>query len=315
MANKNITESFIQSGTKCRSGVTRAKKWIVIHETGNQSKGAGAANHAIYLSNLSKQNNTYLSWHYTVDSESIYHHMPDNEIAWHAGDGENEGGGNMAGIGIEICVNPESDYNTAVDNAASLVADLLKQNNLTVSSVKQHHDFSSCGKNCPQRMREQGLWSNFIDKVTKYYAPAKKENPTGEKVASTAFSVGDSVILNGYVYVDSYASKAGQKFSAKKCVVTRIVDTSREAPYLLDNGLGWAKKADLTKSSATAEKKLCVGSTVEVNGNLYTDSYGGKAVRTVTGKYVVSRIIEGRKAGILLNTNFGWVEASSCKVI
>ena len=35
----------------------------------------------------------------------IYHHLPDDETAYHAGDGMEKNGGNMNGIGIEMCVN------------------------------------------------------------------------------------------------------------------------------------------------------------------------------------------------------------------
>ena len=43
-----------------------------------------------------------VSWHYTVDDHEIYHHLPDDETAYHAGDGMEKNGGNMNGIGIEM---------------------------------------------------------------------------------------------------------------------------------------------------------------------------------------------------------------------
>ncbi len=159
-ANIEIKESLIRLGSKARPGETRKKKWIVIHETGNIAPTAGAANHAKYISNLALKNEQYLSWHYTVDDKEIFRHIPDNEIAWHAGDGRKEGGGNMNGIGIEICVNRNSDFNTALKNAAWLVATLMKKHNIAIENVQQHHFFN--GKNCPEIMRRQGLWDNFI---------------------------------------------------------------------------------------------------------------------------------------------------------
>ena len=138
-ANIEIKESLIKLGSKARLGETRKKKWIVIHETGNVAPTAGAANHAKYISNLALKNEQYLSWHYTVDDKEIFRHIPDNEIAWHAGDGRKEGGGNMNGIGIEICVNRNSDFNTALKNAAWLVATLMKKHNIAIENVQQHH--------------------------------------------------------------------------------------------------------------------------------------------------------------------------------
>lgn len=64
------------------------------------------------------------------------------------------------------------------------------------------------------------------------------------------FRVGDSVILNGYLYIDSYASVKGRLCSKRKAKVTKIAPSAdlRKAPYLLDNGLGWARGEDLTKA-------------------------------------------------------------------
>ena len=69
------------------------------------------------------------------------------------------------------------------------------------------------------------------------------------KTPSKGFSVGDSVILNGYLYVDSYASIKGKYMTNKKAKITKIAANSnlRKAPYLLDNGLGWARGDDLSK--------------------------------------------------------------------
>lgn len=162
----NIIQDFIQLGSKCRPGQINNKKWIVIHETGNKSPNAGARNHANYIKDLSKQNKTYLSWHYTVDDKEIYQHIPDNEISWHAGDGRKINGGNMSGIAIEICVNSNSDFNKALDNAAYLVGYLLKKHKLDITSVKQHYDFSK--KNCPQTIRQTNRWNEFLSMCENY---------------------------------------------------------------------------------------------------------------------------------------------------
>lgn len=63
------------------------------------------------------------------------------------------------------------------------------------------------------------------------------------------FSVGDSVILNGYLYVDSYASIKGKHYTNKRAKITKIAPNAhlRKAPYLLDNGLGWTRGRDLKK--------------------------------------------------------------------
>ena len=70
------------------------------------------------------------------------------------------------------------------------------------------------------------------------------------KPAAAAFKVGDSVVLNGYLYVDSYASIKGKYLTNRKAKITKIAPDPklRKAPYLLDNGLGWVRGEDIKKS-------------------------------------------------------------------
>lgn len=142
-----------------RSGVKRKIKYIVIHETDNEGQTATAKSHSNYLMN---NNNEKKSWHYTVDENEIYHHLPDNEIGYHAGDYE----GNKYGIGIEFCVNKGSDFDKTMDNAAKLVAYLLKEYNLDYKDIKMHKDFS--GKDCPHNIIKNNLFDVFITMVKKY---------------------------------------------------------------------------------------------------------------------------------------------------
>lgn len=160
-----ITTDLIPQGYAGRTGIERNIKWIVIHETGNTASSATAENHNAFLHNEKQMTNS-TSWHYTVDDTEIYHHLPDNEVGYHAGDQLTEGGGNACGIGIEICVNDGGDYQKAVDNAAQLTAYLLKVYDLPLKNVKQHGDFMN--KNCPQRLRDSGGWEDFLVKVKTY---------------------------------------------------------------------------------------------------------------------------------------------------
>lgn len=147
-----------------RTGVIREIKYIVIHETGNTNVGANAQRHSEYLLS-GKSGDT--SWHYTVDDSQIYHHVPDNEIAFHAGDTHNPDGGNAHGIGIELCVNADGDYEKTLDNGAKLVAYLMKAYDLDIDAVTQHADYME--KNCPQQLRDSGRWDEFLGMIETYY--------------------------------------------------------------------------------------------------------------------------------------------------
>lgn len=153
-----IQEDFIPAGRKNRPGKSNPDEYITIHETGNFSKGADAAAHASYLKSDSAANK-YVSWHYTVDDHAIVQHIPDGETAYHAGDGK-DGPGNNTSIGIEICVNPDGDFDKAKENAASLVRLLVDEHGIDIAHVVQHNHWN--GKDCPYTIRHTGTWDAFL---------------------------------------------------------------------------------------------------------------------------------------------------------
>ncbi len=155
-----VHTQYIPEGYAGRPGTLREIRTIVIHETANTAKGTDSENHSRYLLNEAKS--TKISWHYTVDDHQIYHHLPDQEVGYHAGTAE----GNEEGIGVEICVNEDGDFERALDNAAQLTAYLVKQYHLSLDDVYQHHDYS--GKDCPHCIREEGRWDAFLEAVQHY---------------------------------------------------------------------------------------------------------------------------------------------------
>lgn len=174
--------------SRARSGIKRTGLvGITIHNTGNYSKGAGALNHAKYLAGGGKNNQ--VSWHFAVDDKLITQTIPLDEVAWHAGDGG--GNGNYKTIAIEICVNPDSNLTTACNNAAQLVAHLLKDYNLNINQVYQHNHWS--GKNCPSELRrgKPYSWQDFLNKVKSYGSLSPSPAPSGKlyRVQVGAYSV------------------------------------------------------------------------------------------------------------------------------
>ena len=88
------------------------------------------------------------SWHYQVDETGVYQSFDDSIVCWHAGDGTYKlGGGNNNGIGIEMCINSDGNYEASMRMDAKLIAHLLHKYNLTLENVKRHYDFD--GKQCP----------------------------------------------------------------------------------------------------------------------------------------------------------------------
>ena len=160
---KEIKTKLIPINTAARSGYILKPKYITIHNTANTGVGADAENHAIYMQGSGK--NSTASYHYVVDDKEIYRLLPDNEVAWHAGDGEN-GTGNRQSLAIEICENVDGNLLNATNNAVELTAYLMKLYNIPLSNVVQHNHWS--GKDCPNRIRknEPYNWQTFLNKVS-----------------------------------------------------------------------------------------------------------------------------------------------------
>ena len=193
----NITQDFIPEGRNNRPGRANPMKYVTIHNTGNSSKGAGARNHASYIKSDTAAN-VPVSWHYTVDEKEIVQHLPDNEIAWHAGDG-GSGTGNAQSIAIEICMNSDGDLLRATDNAAELTASLCRKYGVPIENVVQHNYWKSTkypnGKNCPEMIRagKPYDWNTFLAKVeslmTSETAPKPAETDKLYRVQVGAFAI------------------------------------------------------------------------------------------------------------------------------
>lgn len=151
-----ITDAILPVGHTSRPGGSYEKTTVTIHETGNPNKGAGAYNHALYARNRTDK----LGAHYYADDQSIYRTIPDAEAANHSGSTT----GNKYSIAIEICINPDSNFSKACDNAADLAAKLLHERGLSAESLRQHYNWN--GKDCPATLRKSG-WAAFSASVQK----------------------------------------------------------------------------------------------------------------------------------------------------
>ena len=249
----DIVENLAPIGEN-RPGNKYEKKYICVHDTGDHNNGAED------WSNIVKRGGNYkASYQYVVGNDGYYHNIPDDEIAYHAGDGHTEEsifgliesgvytdkmtkekpkididkegyytingikstilaptkdgqiltaeyindlgiyseiqkieseenkfeyylgrtwynpifdyisnyGGNLNSIGIESCVNVDTDLYFTWQRVAKLVANLMYDNNLDIDAVVQHHYFS--GKNCPQTKRTAGLWEYFKTMIESEY--------------------------------------------------------------------------------------------------------------------------------------------------
>ncbi len=178
---KNLVDKS-KYGIKCPFAMTATR--IVVHETAND---ASAENEINYM----RTNNKESSFHFAVDDKQAVQGIPLNRNAWHAGDGN--GKGNREGIAVEICYSKSGGerWLASVDNAAQLVAQLLKERGWGVDKVTKHQDYS--GKNCPHRILSDFGWNNFLNAVGGYLNGSEPVTaPTNEKI-SVKYQVWDDV--------------------------------------------------------------------------------------------------------------------------
>ena len=114
----------------------------------------------------------YLSWHFTVDEDSIVQHLPTNERGEHA---DYDGPGNRKSIGIEMCENSGNSRSDTLKRTAHLTAWLMKEYQIPIENVVPHNHWvrvtpkgRNLGKkNCPHFLLSKGRkgWKDFIDLV------------------------------------------------------------------------------------------------------------------------------------------------------
>lgn len=165
------------------NGTGNPCKYIVIHETDNYSKGAGAKTHAKAQHD---GNFADMSVHYYCGSDGIYQAAEHTCKCWHIG---REYGGNHSihdatnnnSIGIEICVNSDGNYTVARQNAIELVKYLLQTTGIPASRVIRH--FDAKGKYCPRKMLDTpSLWTDFKNQIN--------GSSGGSSVVSGAYQTG-----------------------------------------------------------------------------------------------------------------------------
>ena len=139
--------------------------WLVVHDTGNPSKGADAEAHRRFFSSKRKS-----SAHYFVDYKQIIQIVGDSQASWHCGDNQGKGRAlngckNVNSIGIELCINQDGDYDKAYKNLVELVKNLMVKFKIDLDHVCRHYDVSR--KRCPGTFFDRGLWTKFKEDIGK----------------------------------------------------------------------------------------------------------------------------------------------------
>ena len=138
-------------------------KYIVVHDTGNPSRGANATAHYNYFNGGDRSSSADF---FVDDTQVLCVNDYYKYYTWHCGDGHGKYGiTNRNSVGIEFCINVDSDRNKTLERTAQLVRELMQQLNIPIERVVRHYDASR--KNCPQSMSGNGWaqWYKFKEKL------------------------------------------------------------------------------------------------------------------------------------------------------
>jgi N-acetylmuramoyl-L-alanine amidase len=147
--------------------------WITVHEVGNTTPGADENMHRAFVHNGGGEAN--VSFHFVVGPTKVIQLIPLDEATWHASDGFN-GTGNRNSVAIETI--QIGDFDRSLHHLAWLVAELVRNPGRFMSNRKrdfsfsperivQHNHWAPDNKNCPEFMRDRGLWPELLNRVSR----------------------------------------------------------------------------------------------------------------------------------------------------
>ena len=144
-------------------------KYIIIHDTGNTSRGADAEAHFKYLQTATR----YGSAHYYLDDGQIIQTIGDSLVAWSIGDKWGYSNNpnrvkdalNSNSLSIELCINSDIDEAKAYKNLVELTKNLMAKFNIPHKRVIRH--FDATGKICPGSWSDDNWsqWHKFQDDI------------------------------------------------------------------------------------------------------------------------------------------------------
>lgn len=200
---------------------TQKPIYIVVHDTANYNIGANALEHYNYFNNLYRG----ASADFFVDDKEIRQVNDYNAYySWHCGDGKGKYGiTNGNSVGIEMCVNADSDSSLVVANTIQLVYKLMKELNVPLERVVRHYDASR--KTCPNSMSKNDWeqWKAFKEQLKEVITVS--EQPKHFAEGSFNYLKDNGIIIKEERFNDSITR--GEVFVLLAQVIKFVIVTMR----------------------------------------------------------------------------------------
>jgi len=258
-----ITDMLLTNKT-ARPGLKIVPRGLVIHWTANEGKGANAVANRNYFNKPT----TEASAHYIVDDKQIVRCLPENEMGYHVGAKSYKPEAlkqlssypNNCTIGIEMCVNVDSDFRAMYKRTVELAADILKRYGWSVDKLWRHYDIT--GKNCPAYfvsddfarkytgLTAQQAWAKFKDDVHKLLT--SNPQPTPKPVDKVSIEVNGKLLpVQGFLK-DGVSRLPVRAVAEAAGVVPGWCDTNKQVtvngvvmPVTIDAGTSYTPARDL----------------------------------------------------------------------
>lgn len=180
--------------------------YITVHEVGNQSPGADEEMHKRFVHNGGGPSD--VSFHFVVGPTCVIQLLPLDEAAWHASDGY-YGAGNRDSIAIETIQIGDFDktlwhlawlINEIATNPERFFHNKKRQWDMSIERIVQHNHWAPDGKNCPEFIRNRGLWPELMKRVDLWHGAGNGvEVPKYAKPIVPAFLENDNGLRIEYV--------------------------------------------------------------------------------------------------------------------
>ena len=157
------------------SGGTGKVEYITVHNTVDIEEASGTNDAEQYTrATWPNANMGDVRVHYYIDETDCWQNLREEEVGWHAGDG-NEGPGNGSSIAIEIIMDGSGSVSdrAAENRGALLAAILLDKHDLGIDRLKAHKDWN--GKDCPKYILPH--WEAFVEAVSGFLFLIQAEDP------------------------------------------------------------------------------------------------------------------------------------------
>lgn len=237
--------------------------FVSVHEVGNTDPGADEEMHADFVHNGGGEN--AVSFHFVVGPTKAIQLVYLNENAWHASD-YYSGRGNRDSIAIETI--QIGDFAATLSHLAWLIAEIYRNPTrfafrtdvgrtddldpaLMRERTKQHNFWAPDRKNCPQFIRDRGLWTPLLDAVAvelKPIAPAVKRYAS--PILPEWWSEQDVIDLRTHREDDILYRPLGTRLAA-------IAETGAYAHPWLPEGKGKRTRANIKAGEAVDVRFVC----------------------------------------------------------